>query len=129
MNFGHPFFPPQPVFLADFKQIKKIQCWPQNDGKALVHLDIEGARQVPSSSTVITFLFCFSLQMEAASSFLSPRQRLSINVPTVSMAENMMDLVDGYCRLEHDTDGTVIHRANKGERGAGSPALSKETPL
>uniref|UniRef100_H3C3U3 non-specific protein-tyrosine kinase n=1 Tax=Tetraodon nigroviridis TaxID=99883 RepID=H3C3U3_TETNG len=74
-----------PVFLADFKQIKKIQCWPQNDGKALVHLDVEGARQ----------------------------QRLSINVAAVSTAENLMDLIDGYCRLERDTDETVIYRPNK----------------
>uniref|UniRef100_A0A3Q4I4L9 non-specific protein-tyrosine kinase n=1 Tax=Neolamprologus brichardi TaxID=32507 RepID=A0A3Q4I4L9_NEOBR len=34
------------VFLADFKQIKKVQCISQNDGKALLNLDIEGAKQV-----------------------------------------------------------------------------------
>ncbi|XP_037305384.2 protein tyrosine kinase 2 beta, b [Pungitius pungitius] len=72
-----------PVFLADFKQIKKIQCLSQSDGKALLDLSVEGARQ-----------------------------RLSINVATVPMAENMMDLIDGYCRLEKDTDESVIHRAN-----------------
>ncbi|XP_029351815.1 protein tyrosine kinase 2 beta, b isoform X2 [Echeneis naucrates] len=72
------------VFLADFKQIKKVQCLSQSDGKALLNLDIEGARQ-----------------------------RLSINVATVPMAENMMDLIDGYCRLENETDGTVIYRPNK----------------
>uniref|UniRef100_A0A669E6C3 non-specific protein-tyrosine kinase n=1 Tax=Oreochromis niloticus TaxID=8128 RepID=A0A669E6C3_ORENI len=33
------------VFLADFKQIKKVQCISQNDGKALLNLDIEGAKQ------------------------------------------------------------------------------------
>ncbi|KAM8832488.1 protein tyrosine kinase 2 beta, b isoform 1-T6 [Spinachia spinachia] len=70
-----------PVFLADFKQIKKIQCLSQSDGKALLDLSVEGARQ-----------------------------RLSINVATVPMAENMMDLIDGYCRLEKDTDESVIHR-------------------
>uniref|UniRef100_A0A8C3AF47 non-specific protein-tyrosine kinase n=1 Tax=Cyclopterus lumpus TaxID=8103 RepID=A0A8C3AF47_CYCLU len=74
-----------PVFLADFKQIKKIQCLSQGDGKALLDLNVEGARQ-----------------------------RLSINVATVPMAENMMDLIDGYCRLEKDTDETVIYRPNKG---------------
>ncbi|XP_031177717.1 protein tyrosine kinase 2 beta, b [Sander lucioperca] len=73
-----------PVFLADFKQIKKIQCLSQSDGKALIDLNIEGARQ-----------------------------RLSINVATVPMAENMMDLIDGYCRLETDTDDTVIYRPNR----------------
>ncbi|XP_074541463.1 protein tyrosine kinase 2 beta, b isoform X2 [Halichoeres trimaculatus] len=72
------------VFLADFKQIKKIQCLPQSDGKALINFDIEGARQ-----------------------------RLSINVATVPVAENMMDLIDGYCRLENDTEDSVIHRINK----------------
>ncbi|XP_041661590.1 protein tyrosine kinase 2 beta, b isoform X1 [Cheilinus undulatus] len=72
------------VFLADFKQIKRIQCLPQSDGKALINLNVEGARQ-----------------------------HLSINVATVPMAENMMDLIDGYCRLEHDTDDSVIYRPNK----------------
>ncbi|XP_053743221.1 protein tyrosine kinase 2 beta, b isoform X1 [Synchiropus splendidus] len=73
-----------PVFMADFKQIKKIQCLPQSDGKALINLDVEGAKQ-----------------------------RLSINVATVPAAENMMDLIDGYCRLEKNTDDSVIYRANK----------------
>uniref|UniRef100_A0A3B5AZU1 non-specific protein-tyrosine kinase n=1 Tax=Stegastes partitus TaxID=144197 RepID=A0A3B5AZU1_9TELE len=73
------------VFLADFKQIKRIECLSQSDGKALLNLNIEGARQ-----------------------------RLSINVATIPMAENMMDLIDGYCRLENDTDDTVIYRPNKG---------------
>uniref|UniRef100_A0A8C4GPK6 non-specific protein-tyrosine kinase n=1 Tax=Dicentrarchus labrax TaxID=13489 RepID=A0A8C4GPK6_DICLA len=74
-----------PVFLADFKQIKKIQCLSQSDGKALLNLEVVGARQ-----------------------------RLSINVATVPMAENMMDLIDGYCRLENDRDESVIYRPNKG---------------
>ncbi|XP_070781758.1 protein tyrosine kinase 2 beta, b isoform X3 [Enoplosus armatus] len=73
-----------PVFLADFKQIKKVQCLSQGDGKALINFDIEGARQ-----------------------------RLSINVATVPMAENMIDLIDGYCRLENNTDDTVIYRQNR----------------
>lgn len=33
---------------------------------------------------------------------------------TVPLAENMMDLIDGYCRLEKNTDDTVIYRPNKG---------------
>ncbi|KAM8726490.1 protein tyrosine kinase 2 beta, b isoform 2-T5 [Acanthopagrus schlegelii] len=73
-----------PVFLADFKQIKRIQCLSQSDGKALLNMDVEGARQ-----------------------------RLSINVATVPMAENMMDLIDGYCRMENDTDDSVIYRPDK----------------
>ncbi|XP_061843289.1 protein tyrosine kinase 2 beta, b isoform X1 [Nerophis lumbriciformis] len=71
-----------PVFLADFKQIKKIQCLSQGDGKALINLEVEG------------------------------RQRLSINVATVPMAENMMDLIDGYWRMENHSDDSIIYRQN-----------------
>uniref|UniRef100_UPI003AB097B5 protein tyrosine kinase 2 beta, b isoform X1 n=1 Tax=Centroberyx gerrardi TaxID=166262 RepID=UPI003AB097B5 len=73
-----------PVFLADFKQIKKIKCLSQSDGKALINLDIEGARQP-----------------------------LSVNTATFPMAENMVDLIDGYCRLENNTDDSFIYRSNK----------------
>ncbi|XP_059211699.1 protein tyrosine kinase 2 beta, b [Centropristis striata] len=83
-----------PVFLADFKQIKKIQCLSQSDGKALMDLSIEGARQ-----------------------------RLSINVATVPMAENMMELIDGYCRLENDTDDSVIYRPNKDVNRSALPEI------
>ncbi|XP_045900804.1 protein tyrosine kinase 2 beta, b [Micropterus dolomieu] len=87
------------VFLADFKQIKKIQCLSQSDGKALVNFDIEGAKQ-----------------------------RLSINVATVPMAENMMDLIDGYCRLENDTEDTIIYRPNRDANARCSlPEIPKST--
>lgn len=59
----------------------------------------------------------FFLQIELAASRFPTLQRLSINVAAMSTAENMMDLIDGYCRLEHDTDETVIYRANKGAYG------------
>uniref|UniRef100_A0A7N6APD9 non-specific protein-tyrosine kinase n=1 Tax=Anabas testudineus TaxID=64144 RepID=A0A7N6APD9_ANATE len=86
---------PKAVFLADFKQIKKVQCLAQGDGKALLKLDVEGARQC-----------------------------LSISVASDSMAENMMDLIDGYCRLENNTDGTVIYRPNKGVYNAATLVFS-----
>ena len=50
-------FVPQAVFLADFKQIKKVQCLPQSDGKAILNLDIEGARQV-SATTSFCIVLC-----------------------------------------------------------------------
>lgn len=75
-----------PVFLADFKQIKRVQCIPQPDGKALINLDVEGARQ-----------------------------RLSINVASVPRAENMVDLIDGYCRMENDNDISVVYRPHKSD--------------
>uniref|UniRef100_A0A3B4AX71 non-specific protein-tyrosine kinase n=1 Tax=Periophthalmus magnuspinnatus TaxID=409849 RepID=A0A3B4AX71_9GOBI len=39
--------------------------------------------------------------------------RLSINVANIPRAENMMDLIDGYCRLENDSDISVIYRPHK----------------
>uniref|UniRef100_A0A6Q2YJ28 non-specific protein-tyrosine kinase n=1 Tax=Esox lucius TaxID=8010 RepID=A0A6Q2YJ28_ESOLU len=41
-------------------------------------------------------------------------QPLSINVTKFAMAENMVDLIDGYCRLEHATDESFIAKPNKG---------------
>lgn len=66
-----------------------------------------------------SWVFCwdFFLQIEVVASRFVTLQRLSINVAAVSTAENMMDLIDGYCRLEHDTDETVIYRPNKGASG------------
>lgn len=51
-TYSFLFVASQPVFLADFKQIKKIQCLSQSDGKALITLNIEGARQVSNSPPV-----------------------------------------------------------------------------
>ncbi|XP_060773653.1 protein tyrosine kinase 2 beta, b isoform X2 [Neoarius graeffei] len=72
------------VYLAEFKQIQSIKCTAQSDGKALLDIDIKGAKQC-----------------------------LSVNVPTLAMAENMADLIDGYCRLENSTDSSLISRPNK----------------
>uniref|UniRef100_A0A672TE14 non-specific protein-tyrosine kinase n=1 Tax=Sinocyclocheilus grahami TaxID=75366 RepID=A0A672TE14_SINGR len=68
-----------PVCLATFAQIRSIKCTPQNDGKTLLHIDIAGAKQP-----------------------------LSISIASLAIAENMMYLIDGYCRLEHGNETTLI---------------------
>ncbi|XP_046877361.1 protein tyrosine kinase 2 beta, b [Hypomesus transpacificus] len=83
-----------PVCIADFNQIKNIKHLPQTDGKALITLDIEGVRQ-----------------------------SLSINVATFAMAENMVDLIDAYCRLESGKDDTFISRTNKDTQRSSLPAI------
>ncbi|CAL8316199.1 unnamed protein product [Merluccius merluccius] len=83
-----------PVFLADFKHIKSIKCLSQSDGKALLTLDVEGARQ-----------------------------SLSINTATFAMVENMADLIDGYCRLEKGTDESCISRPSKDESRMSIPRV------
>ncbi|CDQ92959.1 unnamed protein product [Oncorhynchus mykiss] len=86
ITIGEEVYPCElvPVCLANFKQIKSIKCLSQSDNKALLNLDIDGARQP-----------------------------LSINVTKFAMAENMVDLIDGYCRLEHATDESFIVRPDK----------------
>uniref|UniRef100_A0A8C6MMU7 non-specific protein-tyrosine kinase n=1 Tax=Nothobranchius furzeri TaxID=105023 RepID=A0A8C6MMU7_NOTFU len=44
--------------------------------------------------------------------------RKMIHVSTVPMAENMMDLIDGYCRLENDTEDSIIYRPNKDSKAS-----------
>uniref|UniRef100_A0AAY4AYQ0 non-specific protein-tyrosine kinase n=1 Tax=Denticeps clupeoides TaxID=299321 RepID=A0AAY4AYQ0_9TELE len=75
----------EPICLAVFKQIRSIQCSAQSDSKAQVHIDIEGAKQP-----------------------------LSINTSTITMAENMVDLIDGYCRLENNSDNSLILKQSRG---------------
>ncbi|XP_066566613.1 protein tyrosine kinase 2 beta, b isoform X2 [Amia ocellicauda] len=74
-----------PTCLAEFKKIRSIKCSLQDNGKTLLHLEIEGAKQP-----------------------------LSINVASLAMAENMTDLIDGYCRLESGTKNSVIVRPKSG---------------
>ncbi|XP_017332010.1 protein-tyrosine kinase 2-beta isoform X2 [Ictalurus punctatus] len=73
-----------PICLADFTQIQKIRCSLQNDGKALLYLEIQGAKQP-----------------------------LSINTASLAMAENMADLIDGHCRLGSGKDTSLIARPKK----------------
>uniref|UniRef100_A0AAR2IY97 non-specific protein-tyrosine kinase n=1 Tax=Pygocentrus nattereri TaxID=42514 RepID=A0AAR2IY97_PYGNA len=74
------------VCLAEFKQIRSIKTTAQSNGKALLHVEIKGAKPP-----------------------------LSVNVPSLAMAENMADLIDGYCRLENSTDSSLISWPNKGK--------------
>ncbi|XP_067312175.1 protein-tyrosine kinase 2-beta isoform X2 [Pseudorasbora parva] len=73
-----------PVCLATFAQIQSIKYTLENDGKTLLHISIEGAKQP-----------------------------LSISTASLAIAENMVDLIDGYCRLEHRNEATIIVRPNK----------------
>ncbi|KAL1257459.1 hypothetical protein QQF64_010703 [Cirrhinus molitorella] len=83
-----------PVSLASFAQIRSIKCMPQNDGKTLLHIDIEGAKQP-----------------------------LSISTSSLAIAENMVDLIDGYCRLEHGNDATLIVRPKDRESRISLPPV------
>ncbi|KAK1171186.1 protein-tyrosine kinase 2-beta-like isoform X2 [Acipenser oxyrinchus oxyrinchus] len=74
----------KPTCLAEFHQIKSITCSALDEGKTMVHLDIAGARQP-----------------------------LSIKTSSLAIAENMADLIDGYCRLQSGEVSSLIVRQNK----------------
>ncbi|XP_037617484.1 protein-tyrosine kinase 2-beta-like [Sebastes umbrosus] len=74
-----------PICLATFSQVRSISCSAESDGRALLIVHIEGAKQP-----------------------------LSVNTSSLAVAENMADLIDGYCRLEGTAESSLIIRPSKG---------------
>ncbi|XP_021116974.1 protein-tyrosine kinase 2-beta isoform X3 [Heterocephalus glaber] len=85
----------KPTCLAEFKQIKSIRCLPLEEGQAVLQLGIEGAPQ-----------------------------SLSIKTSSLAEAENMADLIDGYCRLQGEHKGSLIlHPKKEGEKRNSLPRI------
>nr|XP_048277693.1 protein-tyrosine kinase 2-beta isoform X3 [Myodes glareolus] len=85
----------KPTCLAEFKQIKSIRCLPLEEGQAVLQLGIEGAPQ-----------------------------SLSIKTSSLAEAENMADLIDGYCRLQGEHKGSLIMNSKKdGEKRNSLPQI------
>uniref|UniRef100_A0A673N8U6 Focal adhesion kinase 1 n=1 Tax=Sinocyclocheilus rhinocerous TaxID=307959 RepID=A0A673N8U6_9TELE len=74
-----------PTHLANFTQVQSIQ-FEERDRKGMLQLDVAGA---PEPLTVTT--------------------------TALNTAENMADLIDGYCRLVNGTFSSFIVRVQKGE--------------
>ncbi|RXN02379.1 tyrosine kinase 2-beta-like protein [Labeo rohita] len=91
-NFDEEIFPCElvAVCLAEFRQIRSIKYNTQSDGRTLLFIEIEGAKQP-----------------------------LSISVASLAFAENMADLIDGYCRLLNHTDASLIAGPNKSKSPKG----------
>ncbi|XP_034407108.1 protein-tyrosine kinase 2-beta-like isoform X2 [Cyclopterus lumpus] len=77
-----------PMCLATFSQVRSISCSAEGDGQALLTVHIEGAKQP-----------------------------LSVNTSSLAVAQNMADLIDGYCRLEGASESSLIIRPGKGRDG------------
>ncbi|NXS37655.1 FAK2 kinase, partial [Pomatostomus ruficeps] len=69
----------KPTCLAEFRDIKSIRCSGEEDGQALLQLGLSGT---PPS--------------------------LAIRTASLAEAENMADLIDGYCRLQGGTETSLI---------------------
>uniref|UniRef100_A0A8C3SA62 Protein-tyrosine kinase 2-beta n=1 Tax=Chelydra serpentina TaxID=8475 RepID=A0A8C3SA62_CHESE len=74
----------KPTCLAEFKQIKSIRCCSVEEGRAMVQLTLTGTPQ-----------------------------SLAIKTSSLAEAENMADLIDGYCRLQGDQELSLIVRPKK----------------
>ncbi|XP_059183851.1 protein-tyrosine kinase 2-beta-like [Centropristis striata] len=73
-----------PICLATPSQVRSISCSAETDGRALLTVHIEGAQQP-----------------------------LSVHASSLAVAENMADLIDGYCRLEGSSKSSLIVRPSK----------------
>lgn len=52
-------------------------------------------------------------------------QPLAVNISSLAVAENMADLIDGYCRLEGKAEKSLMIRPNKGTITVGRRAKSQ----
>ncbi|XP_036279677.1 protein-tyrosine kinase 2-beta isoform X3 [Pipistrellus kuhlii] len=85
----------KPTCLAEFKQIQSIRCLLLEEGQAVLQLDIEGAPQ-----------------------------SLSIKTSSLAEAENMADLIDGYCRLQGEHKASlIVHPRKDGEKRTSLPQI------
>ncbi|XP_061660620.1 protein-tyrosine kinase 2-beta-like [Syngnathoides biaculeatus] len=73
-----------PVLLATFSQVRSILCSAERHGRALLTIYIEGTKQP-----------------------------LSLSTESMAVAENMANLIDGFCQLECSTQGSVISRPSE----------------
>ncbi|KAK2507731.1 hypothetical protein MC885_013876, partial [Smutsia gigantea] len=88
---------PQPTHLADFNQVQTIQYSnsEDKDRKGMLQLKIAGAPEP-----------------------------LTVTAPSLTIAENMADLIDGYCRLVNGaTQSFIIRPQKEGERAL--PSIPK----
>ncbi|XP_030346389.1 protein-tyrosine kinase 2-beta isoform X3 [Strigops habroptila] len=69
----------KPTCLAEFKHIKSIKCSSVEEGRAVLQLGLS-----------------------------STPQSLAIKTASLAEAENMADLIDGYCRLQGDLETSLI---------------------
>ncbi|NXT19225.1 FAK2 kinase, partial [Syrrhaptes paradoxus] len=76
----------KPTCLAEFKHIKSIKCSSVEEGRAVLQLGLSGTPQ-----------------------------SLAIKTASLAEAENMADLIDGYCRLQGGSDTSLIIFPKRGE--------------
>ncbi|XP_073529941.1 protein-tyrosine kinase 2-beta isoform X2 [Phyllobates terribilis] len=88
----------KPTCFAEFKQIKSIKCSLLEDGRALLLLGISGAPQP-----------------------------LAIKTSSLAVAENMADLIDGYCRLQNESqESLIVYPGKENDKRISLPRIPTE---
>ncbi|KAK1331863.1 hypothetical protein QTO34_007539 [Cnephaeus nilssonii] len=110
-----------PTHLADFNQVQTIQYSnsEDKDRKGMLQLKIAGAPRYGSLTAVAGRRKRRGI-LEAMVLF----RPLTVTAPSLTIAENMADLIDGYCRLVNGASQSFIIRPQKeGERAL--PSIPK----
>uniref|UniRef100_A0A8C5MKZ3 non-specific protein-tyrosine kinase n=1 Tax=Leptobrachium leishanense TaxID=445787 RepID=A0A8C5MKZ3_9ANUR len=91
----------KPTCFAEFKQIKSIKCSSLDDGRSLLLLGVSGAPQP-----------------------------LAIKTSSLAIAENMADLIDGYCRLKNESkESLIVNPWNENDKRNSLPKIpTQEIP-
>ncbi|NWS78808.1 FAK2 kinase, partial [Crotophaga sulcirostris] len=90
----------KPTCLAEFKHIKSIKCSSVEEGRAVLQLGLSGTPQ-----------------------------SLAIKTASLAEAENMADLIDGYCRLQGDLETSLIVFPRRGESPGGHQPPAGSLPM
>uniref|UniRef100_A0A3Q3ADA4 non-specific protein-tyrosine kinase n=1 Tax=Kryptolebias marmoratus TaxID=37003 RepID=A0A3Q3ADA4_KRYMA len=88
------------VCLAKFSQVRSISFTAESDRHALLTVHIDGSKQP-----------------------------LAVTTSCLAVAENMADLIDGYCRLEGHAKNSLIIRPSKGTRTMMCQQINKNVAL
>ncbi|XP_053743254.1 protein-tyrosine kinase 2-beta-like isoform X2 [Synchiropus splendidus] len=88
-----------PVCMATFSKVRSISCSAESSGCTLVSVNIDGAQQPLTVSTV-----------------------------SLSVAENMADLIDGYCRLEGAENSLISKQSRGRDKRIKLPDIPNWTP-
>ena len=89
-------FSPQPTHMADFTHIQSIHTSNSTD-----------TASSSSSAASTDSKACLQLRVAGQS------ELLSVSCPSNVVAENMADLIDGYCRLVNNSNTSIWNRKGK----------------
>lgn len=88
----------------------------ERERKGILQLDVAGAPEVtPTHFSVYYFVLYVVYIHGYGTAFLCISQPLTVTTTALNTAENMADLIDGYCRLVNGTSSSFIVRVQKGE--------------